>query len=175
VIDRVYATVPAPPVLTNPANGASGVPVNPTLGWLSSAGATSYHIQVSTNSQFSSIVSDQSGVVTTSAQVSGLNPNIQYYWRVAATNAVGSSSFAGPQNFVTSSQCCVGTRGNVNLQGATDLADLSVLVMYLTGGMVSLPCTESANINGMASVDLADLSALVSYLTGGGFVLPSCP
>jgi hypothetical protein len=175
VIDRVYTTAPSPPVLTTPANGATSVPVNPTLSWLNSAGATSYHVQVATNSLFSSIVSDQAGVGGTSLQIPGLSANAQYYWRVSATNAGGSSSYAGPRNFLTTSLCCVGARGNVNLQGATDLADLSVLVMYLTGGMVSLPCTESANINGLASVDLADLSALVSYLTGGGFTPPSCP
>jgi hypothetical protein len=70
--------------------------------------------------------------------------------------------------------CCAGTRGNVNRSGIIDLADLSALVSYLTGGGYVLPCTDAANVNGTGIVDLADLSALVSYLTGGGYVLPSC-
>jgi len=70
--------------------------------------------------------------------------------------------------------CCTGTRGNVNMAGIVDLADLSALVSYLTGGGFVLPCVDEANVNGVGIVDLADLSALVSYLTGGGFVLPSC-
>lgn len=78
------------------------------------------------------------------------------------------------QNFPVGS-CCVGVTGNVNVSGIVDLADLSALVSYLTGGGYVLPCVAEANVNASGIVDLADLSALVSYLTGGGYVLPSCP
>jgi len=71
--------------------------------------------------------------------------------------------------------CCVGVRANVNYAGIVDLADLSALVSYLTGGGFVLPCPAEANVNANGIVDLADLSALVSYLTGGGYVLPNCP
>ena len=73
------------------------------------------------------------------------------------------------------SGCCQGATGNVNMLGIVDLADLSALVSYLTGGGYVLPCAEEANINNTGIVDLSDLSALVSYLTGGGYVLPNCP
>jgi hypothetical protein len=68
----------------------------------------------------------------------------------------------------------VGLRGNVNEIGIVDLADLSALVSYLTGGGYVPPCPDGANVNGSGIIDLADLSALVSYLTGGGYVLPTC-
>jgi hypothetical protein len=71
--------------------------------------------------------------------------------------------------------CCVGVRGNVNYVGIVDLADLSALVSYLTGGGYLLPCPNYANTDGVGIVDLADLSALVSFLTGGGYMLPNCP
>ena len=71
--------------------------------------------------------------------------------------------------------CCDGVRGNVNMSGIVDLADLSALVSYLTGGGYVIPCADEANVNSSGIVDLADLSALVSYLTGGGFELPICP
>ncbi|PWB75397.1 hypothetical protein C3F09_02585 [candidate division GN15 bacterium] len=71
--------------------------------------------------------------------------------------------------------CCVGTTGNVNYVGIVDLADLSALVSYLTGGGYALPCPNEANVNAVGIIDLADLSALVSYLTGGGYLLPPCP
>ena len=70
--------------------------------------------------------------------------------------------------------CCTGPAGNVNMTGVIDLADLSALVSYLTGGGYVLPCADAANVNGFGIVDLGDLSALVSFLTGGGYVLPSC-
>ena len=71
--------------------------------------------------------------------------------------------------------CCSGTTGNVNMAGIVDLADLSALVSYLTGGGYVLPCQPEANVNAASIVDLTDLSALVSYLTGGGYMLPNCP
>jgi hypothetical protein len=70
--------------------------------------------------------------------------------------------------------CCVGQTGNVNGSGSVDLADLSALVSYLTGGGFTPPCNAEANINKTGGIDLADLSALVNYLTGGGFTLPGC-
>ncbi len=70
--------------------------------------------------------------------------------------------------------CCIGSTGNANYAGIVDLADLSALVSYLTGGGYVLPCPDEANVNDAGIVDLADLSALVSYLTGGGYVLPTC-
>jgi hypothetical protein len=80
------------------------------------------------------------------------------------------------KNLVWVSGCdCLGVRGNVNQRGTIDLADLSALVSYLTGGAFVLPCPCCADVNASGLVDLADLSALVSYLTGGGYVLPRCP
>ena len=70
--------------------------------------------------------------------------------------------------------CCEGTTGNVNMAGIVDLADLSSLVSYLTGGGFVLQCQNEANVNASGIVDLADLSSLVSYLTGGGYALPAC-
>jgi uncharacterized protein (TIGR02145 family) len=71
--------------------------------------------------------------------------------------------------------CCVRSRGNVNMTGIVDSADLSALVNYLTNGGYVLPCSDAANINGTGIVDSADLAALVNYLTNGGYVLPNCP
>jgi hypothetical protein len=95
-----------------------------------------------------------------------------------ATGPVSSTNYRVNQGFwqnFTSGSCCVGVTGNVNMAGGVDLADLSVLVSYLTGGGYVLTCIPEANVNGSGAVDLSDLSALVSYLTGGGYVLPTCP
>jgi hypothetical protein len=63
--------------------------------------------------------------------------------------------------------CCTGKRGNINTVGAVDLADLALLVQYLTEQFVVLPCYDAANFNGLGGIDLADLSSMVSYLTSG--------
>jgi hypothetical protein len=70
--------------------------------------------------------------------------------------------------------CCDGVRGNVDMSGIVNLADLSMLVSYLTGGSGIISCLDEGNVNGSGIVDLADLSSLVSYLTGGSYQLPSC-
>lgn len=72
------------------------------------------------------------------------------------------------------SGCCQGKTGNVDQSGIVDLADLSMLVAYLTAGTQILPCPAEANINRVGIVDLSDLSSLVSYLTDGGYLLLYC-
>ena len=92
---------PAPPVLATPLNGATGVATNPTLTWNASATATSYHLQVSSDAGFVTIVSDQNNLTTTSAAVSGLAGNTQYFWHVNAANSAGASAYSSPFNFTT--------------------------------------------------------------------------
>jgi hypothetical protein len=94
-------TAPAAPTLASPSNGSVNVQINPTLSWNSSSGATSYSLQVSTGSGFASFVVNQSGITGASFNVVGLSNNTQYYWRVSAANAGGSSAFSAPFSFTT--------------------------------------------------------------------------
>lgn len=94
---------PPAPTLVYPANGAMGVSTSPTLSWNASSGATSYRLQVSTNTSFSPTVFDQSGITTTSYAVSGLADTTTYYWHVNATNANGTSGWSGRWSFKTMS------------------------------------------------------------------------
>lgn len=94
-------TAPEAPTLASPSNGATGVSTNSTLSWNSSSRAASYRLQVSTNSGFSPLVVDQSGITSTSYGVSGLTNNIIYYWRVSATNSGGTSSYSSTWSFTT--------------------------------------------------------------------------
>jgi hypothetical protein len=87
---------PAPPALISPANGATGVATNPTLSWNASTGATSYGLQVSTSSSFTTTVVNQTGITSTSYPVSGLANSTTYYWRVNATNSGGTSAWSSP-------------------------------------------------------------------------------
>jgi hypothetical protein len=103
-----------------------------------------------------------------------LNQSWIWGWTAVSTcyGILGTTTVADPEVPTT---CCILVTGNVNMSGSVDLADLSALVSYLTGGGYVLPCAPEANVNTIGAVDLADLSALVSYLTGGGYVLPTCP
>ena len=92
---------PAAPVLSSPADGATGVSTSPTLSWNASSGATSYRVQVSTSSTFGTTVYDQSGITGTSTNVSGLAASTVYYWRANATNAGGTSAYSTVFSFTT--------------------------------------------------------------------------
>jgi hypothetical protein len=88
-------------VLASPANGASGVATSPTLTWNASTGATSYHLQLSTDSTFATTLVDQSALATTSYAAGGLAASTKYYWRVSASNGAGSSAYSGVFSFTT--------------------------------------------------------------------------
>ncbi|MFQ5627688.1 MAG: hypothetical protein ACE5I1_02925, partial [bacterium] len=58
-------------------------------------------MQVSTASDFSTTVFDQSGITGASLPISGLAYNTTYYWRVSATNTGGTSPFSNAWSFLT--------------------------------------------------------------------------
>jgi Tol biopolymer transport system component len=97
-----YLTRPSPPVLSTPAD-ESIVPLPYIkLEWQSSPGANSYGLQVSANSDFTSVVDEQTGIADTYQPVSGLVINTTYYWRVNASNVIGTSTWSQSWKFTTS-------------------------------------------------------------------------
>jgi hypothetical protein len=92
---------PAAPVLTAPANSATGQASSLTLTWGASATATNYRVQVSTSSSFTTTFLDQSNVTGTSQALTGLASSTTYYWRVSATNAGGTSAYSTTFSFTT--------------------------------------------------------------------------
>jgi fibronectin type 3 domain-containing protein len=95
------AQISSPPTLLSPANGATDVSTNPTLNWSASVGATSYQLQVSTDSNFATKVFDQSGITGTSQVVNGLHGGKIHYWRTNATNTAGTSQWSDVYSFTT--------------------------------------------------------------------------
>jgi hypothetical protein len=95
------ATIPTAPAQLSPVDASTGIAVVPTISWNSSTGATSYTLQVSANSSFSILVLNQSGIITTTRQVIGLNPLSIYYWKVNAANSAGTSAWSDIWSFTT--------------------------------------------------------------------------
>jgi WD40 repeat protein len=101
---RIYdagISAPSTPTLSSPSSGTTSIPISTTLSWNSASGATSYTLQVSTSSGFSSYVVNQSGLTSTSYNLNGLLNNTTYYWRVSATNTGGTSSWSNTWSFTT--------------------------------------------------------------------------
>jgi hypothetical protein len=87
----------------------------------------------------------------------------------------GNARFDEITLLVPQEHCCIGTTGNVDMEGIVDISDLSALVNYLLNYGYELPCPNEANVDGEGIVDISDLSALVNYLLNYGYILPNCP
>ncbi len=98
---ELAALAPLAPVLTTPANAATNVSIEPTLSWNSVPGAESYRLQVASDTDFSSVVFEQAAISGTSAIVTGLMTNSQYFWRVLATSNASDGEWSAPWSFTT--------------------------------------------------------------------------
>ncbi len=99
----VYGGIPIPPAaptLSSPANGAVNQPTTLTFTWNAASGATSYRLQVSTDSLFSNFFFDDSIIAGTTWQVL-LAHNTSYYWHVRAKNLGGVSAYSQGRSFST--------------------------------------------------------------------------
>lgn len=78
-------------LLLNPIKGSRGNATKPVFSWEPSFGASSYNLVVSTNSDLSNPIINETGLTSTSyTPASVLTHNTTYYWRVTAVNANGS-------------------------------------------------------------------------------------
>ena len=91
----------APPTLVSPATQSTDLCTSPTFTWNAASGATSYRLQIATDAGFNAVVHDDATLTGTSVQVSGLNRNTQYYWRMNATGSAGPSAWTTPWTFTT--------------------------------------------------------------------------
>jgi hypothetical protein len=94
-----------------------------TFQWSAAANATSYEIQVATDSGFTNIVDD---VLTpsTSQLISGLSTGTPYYWRVKSINAVGGSNWSEAWSIWTGVGAFARRPEDAYLRNATVLVDL---------------------------------------------------
>jgi hypothetical protein len=90
------------PSLSGPADGASNTSILPTLSWGSVSGATTYRVQVSTVSDFTTTVINTTSSLT-SYTTTALSANTLYYWRVRGENTVNQGPYATARSFTTGS------------------------------------------------------------------------
>jgi hypothetical protein len=178
---KVVATQPTATAKPTPSSSATAAP-KPTSGSATNSSSSSTTPSISSKTRPLTAAAPNAGEqikwqVISGGGSKGTSTSYVLTGTVGQTAAgpTSSTNYKVNQGFWQSFSCCVGKRGNVNLIGIIDSADLASLVSYLTGGGFSIPCYDAANVNGSGIVDSADLAALVSYLTGGGFVPPNCP
>lgn len=93
-------SVPAPPALTSPANGARAPGAVVTLFWNPSAGATKYQTQLSTDSSFSKPIWGNEHSAATATWQGFSNNGARWYWRVRAGNQQGWSQWSAARSFL---------------------------------------------------------------------------
>ncbi len=134
-------------VLVSPANGATGVAINPTLQWQSVATATGYEVEVSTSSTFATTVF--SGTTTNLTQaLSGLNYNTTYYWRVRALRGTEQGPWSAVWSFTTTQQTTVNVPTQASFIIFSNVTTSSMKVTWLNGnGVGRLLLVAEENLN----------------------------
>jgi len=92
------ATVPDPPLLVSPNDGATDLSQPVTLDWSPSGDADQYQLQVDSNAAFASLICDSS-MIATDCEVTDLADGYTYFWRVRAHNAVGWGGWSAVRDF----------------------------------------------------------------------------
>lgn len=94
-------TVPNAPLLNLPVSGSASASTARALKWFAVSDAIIYHVEVSTDSLFSTFYRSLD-VGTNAYTVTGLTMSTRYYWRVKTNNGGNISSYSTVWNFLVS-------------------------------------------------------------------------
>ena len=90
---------PAAPALIEPADETSDLTTAVTFTWARVQGATAYHLQLSTDTNFASLVVNDSTLADSTIEVQSLAEGTQYYWHVRAENSFGWGPYSATRSF----------------------------------------------------------------------------
>ena len=114
----VFSTLYEIPNLTTPSDSGSGVGLSPTFSWDVISNASSYDIEIASDSEFISIVASENST-TNSYTGATLNQSTTYYWRVKAKNTCGDGDFSPTSSFTTQNCTVCISDGNTNYYTGT--------------------------------------------------------
>ncbi len=94
---------PTTPMLVYPLNNTGEIPSDTTLIWNSSQSAVSYDLMLARGADFapSTVILNETGILDTVFQVSGLQFNTFHFWKVRANNSFGTSNWSTVWRFKT--------------------------------------------------------------------------
>ena len=100
-IKYVDVQTPMAPILYSPGNNTQGWNTSLTLIWYKVSIATNYHVQLSTDPSFNTLIVNDSTLTDSTKAVSGLQNNTWYYWRVKGRNSYGQGQWSATWMFKT--------------------------------------------------------------------------
>jgi hypothetical protein len=136
------------PILISPQNNSTIQQIDTNIIWKSVQEATSYTLQVSTISDFSTTILNINGISDTSYNTINLNYNTKYFWRVNATMGNITSPWSEVWNFTTGCDpnatfTLSGIVSYNNTQG-TPLSNCTVNLIDSTGYLVLQTFTDNS-------------------------------
>lgn len=140
--------------LSSPANMAIVAPTNLFLSWTASANASSYDVQIASDSAFSNIVTSAT-VSTNSYTISDLSILSTYYWRVLPKNEACNGVYSASFTFTT---FFCGTQTSTNIPVTIPVTASTV------SSTLSIPALDNVLINDL-NVNLDITHSWVSDLT----------
>jgi len=158
----------APPILNPPSSCNFDV----TLSWSTVTNATSYHLQIAYDVNFTNLLIDAKGIASNFYSPTNLIITKTYYWRVAANNIAGETNFSTGQPFTISASLVnvltCGKNSNCNpvlRWTAFDASSSSAYKIY------RYSCKHSSSGGGTQSFSNVEASSIVPGPTcncGGG-------
>lgn len=157
--------------LATPLNNAVAQYTSLALSWAVNPNATSYDVQVASDSNFTTLVSS-GNVATNSYNLSGLAEGTVYFWRVAPRNGTCQGNYSSNFGFATGIISC-------NTYSSTDIpVTIPITVATVTSTLTIPSGSTIADLN--ISLDIthtwiSDLTATLTSPLGTSVVLFSNP
>ena len=105
VIANVFSSTFSALTLASPADAAIDVMPPAMLSWNADSNASSYLVEVASDSGFVTII-ETTSVTTTSYETTALDVDTMYYWRVTPSNDCGSGTASTAFSFTTANIVC---------------------------------------------------------------------
>lgn len=139
--------------LVSPVNNAVDVTSTVSFSWTAATVPdVSYQIDIASNSNFSNIITTQSGISGTSFISSPLNGSQTYYWRVRASNTCGTSPYSEIRSFTT--------------ENCQIFNSVNVPITISTSGTPTINSTLNINQLGtIQSISVQNLTGMHTYVS----------
>jgi gliding motility-associated-like protein len=157
-------------VLSIPTDGDDTVFFNQVLSWELHSNAESYDVQLSTDSNFATLVASAT-VETNSFKPPTLQPETTYYWRVKPKNQCGEGNFSAAFTFTTFAVNCMMVSATDNPQTISDGAPSIVSSTILISE--SAPIADINVTVGITHSYVSDITVRLTSPSGTSILLVS--